>query len=212
MPRCTQTDIRVAGNRFGPVVQGPMSVYSFSFRDDLIFDENGLAGPAVQREGLYSWAYVLQMTNCTRLNFVETMTVVMYRRRSQQFTQDGSPTGEALYTASFGLDANNNPNPRIATVRYTPGVQEMPSVRRGGWVADVTLSNPAFPPTDPRQIAQPNPWRPRANFYRVVNITEVDATTIELELQTEVKDTTINGTCAVLDNVVEVFEKGQLVQ
>ena len=113
-----------------------------------------------------------------------------------------------------------DPNSNVVSLFYTG---EKPRIRNGSWILDATLVKPLPAPAgDPRGVifqADPHGF-----FYRVVNVTEPSGNQLDLELQTRPRlDTTDThrivpilpgqaqagyGVVLVLDNVVEVFDKG----
>jgi len=71
-----------------------------------------------------------------------------------------------------------------------------PDIRAGSWILDATVSNGTVPD-------------PHGSFYRVVSVTDGAAlNTLALELQTNLKQGSTTGVIVIIDNVVEVFEKG----
>lgn len=173
-----------------PVLQGPAITSFFSSGDDLSFAENGLpTNPPIERQRRYSWAYLIRTID-VRFPTELDLTVVVYSGRSMQLTSDLVPQGEEIYSAEF-LSGQTK-----ATIAWGAG-GVAPSVRPGGWVMDGTMNvNP-----------------PRGYFYRVVNVNQTSATTLELELQTPARagGAGFNSQAIFLDNVVEVFEKGTVL-
>ena len=180
------------------------AVERFTLLDDISFVKDGpstgmshLPGQQVQREGRYSWTYLLQRPRSSDPSVVN-LTVVVYSGRGLQFNQ-----GEIAY-GPVAFDPTTN----LVSVAWGPGQasSEKPAIRTGSWILDATMVK-EVPPGSGR--FQPDP---HGFFYRVVNVTE-KPNQLDLELQTNPRKGTINGTTpygvlVVLDNVVEVFEKG----
>jgi len=91
-----------------------------------------------------------------------------------------------------------------------------PSIRTGSWILDATMGY--YVPASAVNVPDPHGF-----FYRVVGVTDVPPNTVNppsnvmrLELQTTPKrrsfynttDTGAYGVLVVMENVVEVFEKG----
>jgi len=83
-----------------------------------------------------------------------------------------------------------------------------PAIRNGTWILDATVAtNPYAGPFTPD---------PHGTFYRVVSVTEQPGNVFNLELQTNIRQNSAtpgagmppNGVLVVMENVVEVFEKG----
>jgi hypothetical protein len=90
-------------------------------------------------------------------------------------------TGEQVFDGNFSSNG-------LVTITWQAG-QPPPELKTGGWVLDV----------------RPTP-SPRAKFHRVTNITQTGATSMEVEIQGGVRDG--QGKVFILENVVEVFERG----
>jgi hypothetical protein len=194
MPRRTP-GAPFALNGANPWTKNLIALSLYSGLDDLTFDQTGTPGAVPQRAGQYSAALVYRRSDWTESRFVD-VTVVVYSGRSLQFGADLTPAGENAYLTG--------PNPSNAAQGFVQGsnVVELqygatrPNLRRGEWIMDAQMVD-----------AQGNP-KPHGYFYRVVNVTDVNSTTLELELQTAAKDfTAANSKILVLDNVVEVFDK-----
>lgn len=152
----------------------------FSLPDDLSFARDATpAGGVVQRGGRYTWAYLLRRPRATTPSVVD-LSVVVYAGRD---TQTG--TGESVF-ACRGNTAENS-----LILSYTPA-QGKPALRQKGWLLDVTYDVTTK--------------RTRGSFYRVVNVADVAAGTLSLELEdTLVADV---NTVVVLDNAIEVIHRG----
>jgi hypothetical protein len=135
--------------------------------------------------------------------------VVVYSGRSYQLI-----VGEQAYQ-NVRFDTTR----KDVVVSWNPAVgQEKPRLRRGTWVLDATTHNP-FVPLSPPVAGQPNLRRPDPHgfFYRVAEVNELPGNQLAIELETYPRLSTIHtdtmgqrpyGVLVVLDNVVEVFEKG----
>jgi hypothetical protein len=175
----------------------------FTLLDDIRFDVN--AAPAAigtnlfDREGNYSWAYLLRRPlngNTAAVN----MDIVVYSRRQLNLSQTLAPPEYAYPNCQF-----DPAQPNI--VRFTwGGGQNPPAVRAGSWVLDASPqptgagANPTYNPS-------------HAQFYRIVGVNEVagSSTALDVELQDPVQGfpvVTNNATFLVLDGVVDVIPRG----
>jgi hypothetical protein len=166
----------------------------FALPDDLSYSNDGpYAGlatdlntaPTLQptRDGTYTASYMLRRPRFQVPSIVES-AVVVYKNR-------GSIGGEdAFQQVTFDV---NNPEVSI-TYAGAP-----PSIRKGSWVLDATVLNTTT-----------NQPEPHGYFYRVVNVTDNATGTMTIELQSNPKQSTLGGygVLVVMENVVEVFEKG----
>jgi hypothetical protein len=167
--------------------------------DDMAFSESGVpvtpAGvPSPLYEGRYSWAYLLrapvaaQSTQAQGVN----LSVVVYSGRQPALTNGGGLVGESAYVAVF------DPSKPYVTVTWNPAVQEKPAIRRGGWICDATMPIP--PATAPIN----------GYFYRVVGVSDTGPNSMDVELQSNPIAAANPGVLLILENVVEVFDKGVL--
>jgi hypothetical protein len=183
--RVNRCSIKIVNDQ--PTLQAQLSVAArwFSNLDDYQFDTDGKLQLGGTRDGRYSWAYLLRMPRLDQ-PLVE-LTVVVYRDR---------PTVVGNFDAQeYPFPATFNPSTKMISVSYTGTVP--PPVRPGSWVLDVTQTNGI----------------PNAYFYRVVNITETTAGTVDMEFAVPFRRfaptaTSVSGTIIVMDGVVDVFEKG----
>ena len=164
----------------------------FTILDDMRFNDlgNNLGIPEltsanqVEREGQYSWAYLLVRPQSTVTNVVD-LTIVVYKGRLFQL-----PLGETAYKP-----VTFDPSSNMVRIAWDPTMQPKPPIRKGGWILDATL------PTALGEV-------PHGFFYRVVGVSDLADGAILLELQSKPKMYTNKGTLIVMENVVEVFEKG----
>ncbi|HEV3238210.1 MAG TPA: prepilin-type N-terminal cleavage/methylation domain-containing protein [Gemmataceae bacterium] len=174
--------------------QGAAARYWFSLLDDLTFQSDtptpGQVTSPLTRDGAFTAAYMLRRPRFQIASVVDT-TVVVYKNRPS------ISGGENAYgQIAF------NPGSTEVTVTWNPAAQEPPPVRKGSWILDATVVNAANNP------------EPHGHFYRVVSVTDGAAGTMILEFQnppkqsTMITPTTGYGVLVVMENVVEVFEKG----
>jgi hypothetical protein len=166
---------------------------------------SGQSGPLtgeIQRDGRYSFAYFMKL-NSARLPSMINLTVVVYSGRSP----DG-PSDETAYAAGF------TPGSTSVLLRYDPSTQRKPAIRKGQWILDSTM----------HMMDTNGTPDPHGHFYRVVDITEVSATDIRLEIHTPALGspqrlpTFVSGNPAnapigflvVMDHVSEVFDNGTI--
>lgn len=170
----------------------------------------------VQVDGRFSWAYLLRRPKAILWD-VADLTVVVYSGRTSD-----APIAETLCMANFV------PGTTELTLLYTGN---RPNVRKGVWILDATMFQPvasSLGPTTPE---------PHGFFYRVIAVTNETSPagavpgTITVELQQEIQQVrdmagnvipdTLNphgtgnpltpyGVAAILDNVVEVFDRKTL--
>jgi prepilin-type N-terminal cleavage/methylation domain-containing protein len=138
------------------------------------------------RRGLsYSWAWFLRRPNAFDPSIVE-MSIVIYSDRSVS----AGIAGETTYAATGTAQTHS------VTITYAGA---RPNLRVGRWILD----------TSPSALNNSVP----GYFYRVVDYTDVNATTIQLEVETPLKQN-IQGTggnpgaVVLLEDVVEVIDKG----
>jgi hypothetical protein len=188
----------------------------FTLGDDITFADNGtpdMSAGNVQREGRYSWAYLARRqmarvpapapTPGILPNPAIDLTVVVYGGRLPGVDLSGNPLGETAYAnATFA-----GPGTRTIDIDYGSTNQARPNLRRGSWVLDARM----WPdPTQPLSTSTLNV--PQGYFYRVVNVTDVSPTVMEIEVQRPISGALRGpfgtGPLVVMENVSEVFEKG----
>jgi hypothetical protein len=180
--------------------------------DDITFQENGIPSTntgTVQRENRYTWAWLLRRPKANDPTVVD-VTVVVYSGRSL------TSLGETAFTSGVNPNTLNittgvwfDPSSKFVDIAWPVG-SPRPSVRTGSWILDATMEYyvPGPPPV--------NVPDPHGFFYRVVGVTDLSSNSIRLELQTYPKkrsfynttDLGAYGVLIVMENVVEVFEKG----
>jgi hypothetical protein len=181
--------------------------------DDVTWDINGLAampGGTVQREGRYSWAYLVRRPRFSVPSVVD-VSVVVYSGRSPVFLGENAYGGPVNANNPNGLVEFGTGN-NIVVINWNPAAgQQKPTIRNGSWVLDATMGRRIK--AGANDFFDPDPY---GFFYRVVSVTEdPNANQMILELQTPIRSntkvsqaTSHLGVLVVLDNVVEVFEKG----
>jgi hypothetical protein len=175
----------------------------FSLLDDLTFPGDGssgtpvVVGNLVERANQYSWSYLLRRPRSSNPSVVD-LTVLVYSGRPSQL-----PLGEYTFgRIAFDLNSNFVDIPAVA-----PGTTDKVPVRKGSWILDASMVAPSGPGRQP-PVCQPHGY-----FYRVVGVSDTSAG-LRLELQSPPKASTIApggqpyGVLVVMENVVEVFEKG----
>jgi hypothetical protein len=173
--------------------QNQQMMRSFTLLDDIRFKETGKCKglatdnnpkQTVDRVGRYSWAYLLRRPNVNDPSVVD-VTVVVYSGRLFQL-----PLREIVYQP-----VTFDPATTVVRVKWDPAAQDRPPIRKGVWVLDATM--PPQGGTDPHGF-----------FYRVVGVTDEATNCVLLELATRPRKGTTQGVLIVMENVVEVFEKG----
>jgi hypothetical protein len=170
----------------------------FTLQDDILFGKNGLADLStgqVEREGGYSWAYLLRRPRRPSTDVVD-MSIVIYNQRPLRLAGGVNPT-ENAYNAVFDNTQN------VITLTWNPNQgQTQPALRAGGWVLDATI----LPSPVPGKLPQPHGF-----FYRVTEVVQTGPNTVQLSCATPFKEfpaaTQTNGVVMVLDGVAEVIEK-----
>ncbi len=180
----------------------------FSLMDDMTFNYNGTpdldgdprtaeAATAastrkLDRQGRYSWAYLLRRRNNADRTNVD-VSVVVYSGRSIDV-----PSAETAYQAA-GVTGTKS----LTLIYGTAASPNKPALRRGQWVLDASLWDLA------------GNLAPQGIFYRVVNVDDSVANQLALELQTPLlggpfdpnNPNTPMRSIIVMDNVVEVFTR-----
>lgn len=178
--------------------------------DDFSFQPNGAANNPTDlsnpsgliRQGRYSWAAVVQRPDNT-VRDVVTLKVLVF---------DGRPPllatpGDEVVIRGVTIDATNR---RSITLPGVPnrGTDQIPLIRKGGWIMDGTIFND---PTNPNNSIR------HANFHRIVGVTEgtpdaaTNTTPYTLDLETEILGTFPNGaTIYLFAGLAEVFERPPL--
>lgn len=101
---------------------------NFSLLDDYTFNKNGLVrapGGVPEREGQYSWAYMVRRLRASDPRVLE-YAIAVYQRRSLTLAASGGFTGEASFTATLNAGGT------------TVSVPDSAKVRKGGWIMDGT--------------------------------------------------------------------------
>ena len=186
----------------------------FTLLDDIAF-ENAIPGPGPNgsmpgepqfiipvppnakqfyREIRYSYAVMCQRPRSSDPTVVD-VNIVVYNKRPLSMTA-GLTLQEYVYNNSAFNVAGST-----VQVSYGGG-QVPPPVRVGDWVLDAT----------PIKDAANNVVSAHAYFYRVVGVTDVGGSTIEIETETPLRGFAANqiGTIVVLDGVAEVYQRGTI--
>lgn len=193
------------------------TLQSFSLLDDITFGANGVPIRAdngqpttgagqVQREGRYSWGLMFKRPKLATPSVVD-MTVVVYSGRPMQLASGSAvPFGETVYDVPRTA-RDGNEGETTVTIMPPPGLGR-PNVKKGTWILDASRE------TNATFLKRYGPVH--GYFYRVVNYTELANGQTQLQLERPLKATItstspLDGRTAkviVMDNVVEVFEKG----
>jgi hypothetical protein len=187
----------------------------FYLQDDIAYNDNGYADLTpgfVQREGRYSWTYMLRRTFAGDKGPLD-LTVVVYSGRLAGVNAAGAPLGEATYgdplaapatTVTWGVTALGAADPYTVTIDYTNTPGNKPALRRGKWIMDARMVDSTN--------GQP---APQGYFYRVVSVTETSPTVMEIQVQRPLggqlrgpNGLGSTGPLVVVDSVSEVFEQG----
>jgi prepilin-type N-terminal cleavage/methylation domain-containing protein len=176
------------------ITSGPMAAKWMSLLDEINFSPDGSAlpaGPYLNRNPRYSWAYLCQQyaatSNAASAGVNVDLWVVVYDRRpalpgSTPNTLQEETVCKATFTATNTqafLDFSPNPAPQIKT---------------GTWVLDATV--------------QPDV---HGFFYRIERASPTNnPSRVEIELNIPARASAANfvGVAVLMDGVVEVFERG----
>lgn len=146
-------------------------------------------GGFYERTPRYSWAYLAQMPQ-VRVPLEVDLSIIIFSGRPL----DTPTLSEAVFTG-----ANFDPGTSTATIGF-PGAP--PDIVIGSWIMDTAMTGAAG-----------LIW-PRANFHRVVGITQNSAGTMVLEVTPPPRATggaaglAYTGTVVFFENVVEVYYRG----
>lgn len=177
----------------------------FTFLDDYEFDRTfGVPTPPGSREYNYSWAYMMRRPKASEPAVVDVSVMVFKRRplilsgaagtlREQIYLTYNPPAPAAKVRQVFDTTRN------VVTIDYSDG-KDAPSVRPGEWILDATVR---LSPTGKRIS--------HAYFYRVVSVTDISDTQLEIEVQTPLRGFppgVHEGNVVVFEGLVEVFERG----
>jgi hypothetical protein len=166
----------------------------FSLLDDMTFQENGQAQTSpFDRTQKYTWAYLCKEVNASNPAYGTNLWVVVYDGRPQMSTGISQTIGEHTYSATIGnmTFSTNYPGNNTIILNWVAG-QDPPQVKKGTWILDASI-----------------PTYNHGFFYRAVGVTQTGPTSMDVEVQTNVRATSNNGVAVVMDNVIEVFERGQ---
>jgi hypothetical protein len=183
--------------------QPPNQLKWCTLLDDINFATNGTPAQPngfVDRDGKYSWAWLLRKPEAGVPNLFE-MTIVVFEQRSL--------SAAGLKTANEFLYQTTVVNANTIQLAWNAGYP-VPQVREGGWILDVT---PVYNGAGKGKTVTANS---HAKFYRVVSVGEEGVNTVNLELATSVLNAgdlsapNPPGWFVVFPNISEVFECGQV--
>lgn len=152
-----------------------------------------------ERSARYSWAFMVQMPQVRMTTHVD-LNVILYSGRPLDNT---STLGENTYQTLF------RPGTGDAVLSF-PGAP--PEIAVGNWIIDASMVHPSLP-------AAAGLVTPRANFHRVVGVTQqynagtgLQETVLDLQPPPRASRFTppanYLGLTIVLDNVLEVYNRG----
>ena len=172
--------------------------------DDITFNDDGLPDNSqgsfnVQREGRYSWAWMLQLPSAASIgtaNWASAVeSVIVYEKRQILAPMSGNQLpDEHSYQATFGNASD--PSESSVTLIWDASTPT-PPVRRGNWILDGTMAANVH-----------------GYFYRVVEVGPVVPSggqlTMKLQLQTPLQAGTATGAgvAILIEDVVEVYYQG----
>jgi type II secretory pathway pseudopilin PulG len=166
----------------------------FSVLDEITFDIDGrpVGSPTgVTRPSTYTWAYLIRTPRTSSRELTE-VAVVVYSGRSLDLQR-----GETTYAASSADPTANPAIPiNIVSINWTAGADK-PRVRKGTWVLDTSYTSAG------RFSGSVNGY-----FYQVAGTRDTGATSMDLELESNLRAPTPVNTIVVMENVVRVLERG----
>ena len=237
IPRCSLAILNnpTFSNTNNPSVSNSLTYKACSLIDSLGYNDNGT--PNGDLEMRYNWMWVLQrpqsvneislagtglnigvngqINNTNVLNtynsdtnlYTANMTVVVFDRRALLYPPPSVSGFEVAFNATFTTGLTS------VTLNLNAADQAL-DLKPGSWVMDATIIPSPAPTT---QYPKPPPIR-QAYFYRVVTVTQVSGTQVNLELQSPVTPPTgyapigysYAGTLVALRGVAGVFVRPPL--
>jgi len=179
----------------------------FSLLDDLTFAANGTPAQTgggntnIEREGRYTWAFMCRRKKAQDPTSECDLSVVVYYQRLMQSgeatTANGVATsraaGEPTYQAAF-----DSSTPRVVFTR--PASLANPPDSTAPWPPPVKKGSYILDGSDPR--------KDHGLFYRVLKVGDNDGDTMWVELQNKPRVGIGSGRAVVMENVIDVFERG----
>jgi len=161
----------------------------FTLLDDMTFLTNGLPDTTtgvIPRGDRYTWGYLLHRSAPSSPSGLVDLQVVVYAGRSTSL-----PSAENTYAAA-GMTQTTS-----VTLTHPAGLP--PTIRRGSWILDTSY--------DDQTTITPT-FSVHGDFYRVISISTIDNSHVNLELQDPISKPSGMSAVTVMDNVVEVFKRG----
>jgi prepilin-type N-terminal cleavage/methylation domain-containing protein len=181
----------------------------FTLLDDMTYFTNGqpdttTGGGLIPRGDRYTWAFLLHRSPPSDKNGTVDLQIVVYAGRPTAV-----PSGEATFAAP--ADTANSP-PQFNAVGLTSVVLQHPAgappnIRRGSWILDTSYDDGSPVGTNP-QVIRPPTFSVHGDFYRVISVSTMDATHVNLELQDPISKPSGISAVMVMDNVADVFKRG----
>ncbi len=149
------------------------------------------SGGPIPRGDRYTWAYLLHRAPPTSTAGGVDLQIVVYAGRSTAV-----PSGEATYAAT-GLTQTTS-----VTLTHLPGAP--PTIRRGSWILDTSYDDGSVV----NGVTSPPTFSVHGDFYRVISVTTIDNSHVNLELQDQISKPRGISAVTVMDNVADVFKRG----
>jgi hypothetical protein len=166
----------------------------FCFNDDMGFSINGY--PKEHSDGRYTWCYLLRRLQSGLPSSTE-VTVIVYSGRPIEL-----PQAEETYSVTReSVDPTAIPpvlDPTAVLLSWVPG-QEEPPLRKGHWLFDTT--------PNVRRRGGVDYGTVNAQFYRVMDVSQVNANTVRVEVQPPLRHTNVSQ-MMLMKGAIEVFERG----
>jgi len=137
-----------------------------------------------ERAGRFSFAYLVRRTDNVNRRTPPSVWVVVYQGRSMD-----SPSDEKAYLATISVPTISGTQtipdmPSQVQLTFTSG--NAPAIRVGGWIMDSSL-NPTVNSTSGIPTASTSTSTIQGYFYRVTDILNQTATTVDIQLDRPLK-------------------------
>jgi type II secretory pathway pseudopilin PulG len=176
--------------------------------DEIVFDRNGeptgsnLTPKQVSRPVTYTWAWLVRPVDRFYLPGSMELAVVVYASRRLDL-----PGGETVYPTSTNYSSTGPPtnlvdldwSGAIPHGRAITPAEQQPKIRKGTWVLDTTYRTRTA--SNGQTYGTVNAW-----FYQVAGVRDTGPRTMQLELETNLRDDV--RALVVMENVIAVFERG----
>jgi Prokaryotic N-terminal methylation motif len=168
----------------------------FTLLDDMTFFTNGqpdTTSGVIPRGDRYTWAYLLHRSPPSSTGGAVDLQIVVYAGRSTAL-----PSAENTFAATNPTGIGPAATQQTQVILTHPAGAP-PTIRRGSWILDTSY--------DDQTTITPT-FSVHGDFYRVISVSTIDNTHVNLELQDPISKPSGMSAVTVMDNVVEVFKRG----